>query len=181
MKMFKTLGVRLLAVALAFSFVPAAVPSGTPVIGLAKAEAQYRFRGGGFHGPRFYRRGGFYGGRGFHSGRDFYGRRGFYRDGGFHGRRGFYGGRGYYGRGYYGRGYYGRGYYDDGAAVAAGIIGLGIGAAIANSGRPRYYDYGRGYYGGGSAHARYCAARYRSYDPYSNTYQPYNGPRRICR
>ena len=27
----------------------------------------------------------------------------------------------------------------------------------------------------------YCASRYRSFDPRSGTFQPYNGPRRICR
>lgn len=181
MNLFKALGVRLLAVALAFSVVPAAVPSGTPAIGLSKAEAQARFRGGGFHGGRFYRPGGFYRHGGFYGNRGFYGGRGFYGRRGFYGDRGFYGRGRYYGRGYYGRRYYGR-HYNDGAAVAAGIIGLGVGAAIANSARPRYYDYGGPrYYRGGSSHARYCAARYRSYDPYTNTFQPYHGPRRICR
>ena len=29
-------------------------------------------------------------------------------------------------------------------------------------------------------HYRWCADRYRSYDARSNTYQPYNGPRRQC-
>lgn len=29
-------------------------------------------------------------------------------------------------------------------------------------------------------HYRWCAARYKSYDWYSNTYQPYYGPRRQC-
>jgi len=33
---------------------------------------------------------------------------------------------------------------------------------------------------GGSAHVRWCYARYRSYRAYDNTYQPYNGPRRQC-
>ena len=27
----------------------------------------------------------------------------------------------------------------------------------------------------------YCHSRYRSFDPYSGTYQPYRGPRRFCR
>ena len=27
----------------------------------------------------------------------------------------------------------------------------------------------------------YCAQRYRSFDPRSGTFQPYNGPRRLCR
>jgi hypothetical protein len=37
-----------------------------------------------------------------------------------------------------------------GAAVAAGLIGLGVGAAIASADRPRYDRYdNNGYYGGG--------------------------------
>ena len=37
-------------------------------------------------------------------------------------------------------------------------------------------------YGGGFSQAHYqsCYARYRSYDAASNTYQPFNGPRRPC-
>lgn len=31
-----------------------------------------------------------------------------------------------------------------------------------------------------SAHVRWCLGRYRSYDTYSNTFQPYNGPRQVC-
>ena len=31
-----------------------------------------------------------------------------------------------------------------------------------------------------NAHLDWCFARYRSYDAGSNTYQPYNGPRRQC-
>ncbi|MBZ8135110.1 BA14K family protein [Afifella sp. IM 167] len=27
----------------------------------------------------------------------------------------------------------------------------------------------------------YCSSKYRSFDPRSGTYQPYNGPRRLCR
>lgn len=30
------------------------------------------------------------------------------------------------------------------------------------------------------AHYQYCFSKYRSYDANSNTYQPYNGPRRPC-
>jgi hypothetical protein len=58
----------------------------------------------------------------------------------------WHGGRGGYGRGYGGFGGYGRGYGygwhrgGSGAAVAAGILGLGVGAALASN---------RGYYGGG--------------------------------
>ena len=32
-----------------------------------------------------------------------------------------------------------------------------------------------------AAHVRWCKNRYRSYDVYSDTYQPYYGPRRRCR
>lgn len=32
-----------------------------------------------------------------------------------------------------------------------------------------------------SAHAEWCATRYRSYDVRSDTYQPYDGPRAYCR
>lgn len=32
-----------------------------------------------------------------------------------------------------------------------------------------------------SAHVEWCAARYRSYDVRTDTYQPYDGPRRVCR
>ncbi len=31
-----------------------------------------------------------------------------------------------------------------------------------------------------NAHVRWCESRYRSYDAWSNTWQPYNGPRRQC-
>ncbi|SHM12873.1 BA14K family protein [Roseibium suaedae] len=33
----------------------------------------------------------------------------------------------------------------------------------------------------GPDHYRWCSNRYRSYDPRSNTFQPYNGPRQACR
>ncbi|WP_353641691.1 BA14K family protein [Mesorhizobium sp. WSM2239] len=31
------------------------------------------------------------------------------------------------------------------------------------------------------AHVEWCTARYRSYDAPTDTYQPYHGPRRLCR
>ncbi|MCB5203028.1 BA14K family protein [Neorhizobium sp. T786] len=123
-----------------------------------------------------------------------------YRRGGYD--RGYYGGnRGYYG-GYYGgsrrtygtsRGFYSgyQGYrthrpgyrYYDGywyplAAFSAGAL---IGGAIA---APRYVEpapvpvYRTGDLN--PRHYEWCQARYRSYDAYSNTFQPYNGPRRTC-
>lgn len=30
------------------------------------------------------------------------------------------------------------------------------------------------------SHVRWCQGRYRSYDPRTNTFQPYNGPRQVC-
>ncbi|NGO50059.1 BA14K family protein [Allomesorhizobium camelthorni] len=47
---------------------------------------------------------------------------------------------------------------------------------------PRYYAPRRVYRSGrlSSAHVRWCYDRYRSYRPYDNTFQPYNGPRRQC-
>lgn len=55
--------------------------------------------------------------------------------------------------------------------VPPALFGLFVGSAIgaANSG---YY--------GNSAHVRWCEDHYRSYDRRSDTYQPYNGPRRRC-
>lgn len=57
-----------------------------------------------------------------------------------------------YYRGHHDRGWHHRGYrrgYDGGDALAAGVIGLGVGAiiggALVNSGRPRYYDEGPRY------------------------------------
>ncbi|MFN3513237.1 MAG: hypothetical protein ACK41C_09345 [Phenylobacterium sp.] len=78
---------------------------------------------------------------------------------------------------------------DDGAAIAAGIAGLAIGAALASSSRDRgYYDrryYDRGYYGGGHYAPRYYdrgyygpPVRYGYYEPrrrhYSRTCRTYS-------
>jgi hypothetical protein len=103
-------------------------------------------------------------------------------------RRGYYGGgprRGWYGgyRGYHGyRDGYRRhndGYWYPLAAFGAGAI---IGGAIA---APRYVEPApapvyRSSGGLNPRHYEYCAGRYRSYDSYSNTFQPYNGPRQQC-
>lgn len=75
----------------------------------------------------------------------------------YHGHRGYR----HYRRGY--RHYHG--YWFPPAAFIAGAI---IGGAIANS-PPA-----------GSAHVRWCEQHYRSYDVRTDTYQPYNGPRRRC-
>ncbi len=87
-----------------------------------------------------------------------------------------------------------------GDAAAAIIGGLAAGAIIGGLARPRYYDdYYGGYYepryyrprvyyqprvyyrsGGLDAHQQWCLNRWKSYDVRSDTYQPYNGPRRYC-
>lgn len=81
-----------------------------------------------------------------------------------------------------------------GSAVAAGIIGLAIGAAI---GGAIAHDHHYGgyyedhyYYGPGPAAYRpapwtpewyaYCHSKYRSFDRRTGTFQPYRGPRRLC-
>lgn len=102
-------------------------------------------------------------------------------------RRDYYGPRqGWYGghRGYrYHRDGYRRhsdGYWYPLAAFGAGAI---IGGAIAS--QPRYVEpASRPAYGGGGGlnprHYEWCSGRYRSYDAYSNSFQPYNGPRQTC-
>lgn len=86
-------------------------------------------------------------------------------------------------------------------AVGA-LLGLGAAAIISGSQR-RHYNYGYGpgpyYYAPPPvayvpapvyryapapwtpAWYNYCSQRYRSFDPRSGTFQPYNGPRRLCR
>jgi hypothetical protein len=67
--------------------------------------------------------------------------------------------------------------YNTGAAVAAGIIGLGVGAAIAS--QPRYYDEGPVYRD--RDYDAYCFSKYKSYDPRTGTYLGYDGYRHPCR
>jgi hypothetical protein len=82
------------------------------------------------------------------------------------------------------RGY--RGYHrgdSTGAALLGGIVGLGVGAAIASNANRRYYDrgyYDRGYYGPGPGYSRgyyddyyrpRCWTEYRGY---------YGRPVRVC-
>lgn len=103
-------------------------------------------------------------------------------------RRGWYNGH----RGYrdYRPGYRHRdGYWFPLAAFATGAI---IGGALSQPRevyrpvpeyrpRPVYREYRPAYRGGMSrAHVNWCAGRYRSYDAYSNTFQPYHGPRQPC-
>lgn len=72
---------------------------------------------------------------------------------------------------------------NDGAAIAAGIAGLAIGAALASGGRDRGYYYDRGYYSrpyhGGYYDRGYYGprVRYGYYDP-PRRYRHY---RRDCR
>jgi hypothetical protein len=109
-------------------------------------------RGKRFRGNRARNRS-FRGGRSFR-GRSWRGRSAY--------RRGYYGGRRYYrGRGYR------RGY--GGAAVAAGVIGLAAGAAIASSARSSGYRT-----------RSWCAQRFKSYNPRTGTYLGYDGRRHAC-
>ncbi|PTM97235.1 BA14K family protein [Mycoplana dimorpha] len=103
-----------------------------------------------------------------------------YRDGRRHyrGRDRHSHGRGYY-RGYRGSLHYRDGYrrYSDGywyplAAFTAGAI---IGGAIAAPPPPRYSNSAVN-----PRHFDWCAARYRSYRAFDNTFQPYSGPRQQC-
>jgi hypothetical protein len=83
-----------------------------------------------------------------------------------------------YGHGYYGHGY-GRG--NGGAAVAAGVVGLALGAAIASNHGP-YYRGGYGYYGGpayaygyGPGYATCMTTRW-VWDPYYGRRVPVREP-----
>ena len=98
-----------------------------------------------------------------------------------------YGNRGYgnspRGGGYYNRGYGDRRYRDgyrrdDGTAIAAGVVGLALGAAIAGSANQRAYARSQR---GGSAWIENCSRRYRSFDPASGTYMGFDGNRHYCR
>lgn len=90
--------------------------------------------------------------------------------------------RGYY-HGHRGYRHYRHGHrYHDGywyplAAFGAGAL---IGGAIAA--QPRYVEPAPVYRPTGlnPRHYDWCHARYRSYDSYSNTFQPYHGPRQTC-
>jgi len=78
------------------------------------------------------------------------------------GHRGGYGG--------YGGHYYRGGHYDNGAAVAAGVVGLALGAALASNSHSYYYDrpyYRSGYYDSYYAPAyRICESERWVWDPY---------------
>lgn len=73
--------------------------------------------------------------------------------------------------------------YWQGSGVSIGF-GIGVPAYRYYSG-PRYYvdDYAppvRRVYRARGGHTSWCAARYRSYRAWDNTFQPYYGPRRQC-
>lgn len=177
MRILKAFGAKSLAVALALSMAPVAVPAGTPLLGASEAKAQDFFVGG----PRHWR-----GDRGH-----WRGDRGRWRD--------------------WDRPRYRHRDRGDAAAAAivGGIVGLGIGAALAS---PRYYEPAPRYYEPAPRYYErrvyrpkpvyraapryyssnvlrpwsrewydYCSARYRSFDPRSGTFQPYHGPRQFCR
>ncbi len=62
---------------------------------------------------------------------------------------------------------------------AAGIFGFAVGAALASGlERDRNITYDRGYY---YNHVAACEARYRSYDPRTDTFLGYDGRRHLCR
>ncbi len=91
-------------------------------------------------------------------------RRGFERRGGdvyYNGHRGYRDRRSGY--------RYHEGYWFPLAAFDAGAI---IGGAIVGSPPPAPAS---------NPHIDWCLSRYRSYDPYDNTFQPYRGPRVDCR
>lgn len=97
----------------------------------------------------------------------------------------------------YGYRHYDRGGDAAGAAIVGGIIGLGLGAAIASSNNNRYYDrgyynngyYDRGYYNNGYDRGYYPRNGYYNYDYrpqrcwIERRFDPYYGrgvPVRVC-
>lgn len=63
-------------------------------------------------------------------------------------------------------------------AAIAGVGGVLLGLGIANANRgPDYYGYSNSW----DAHVQRCFARYRSYNPYTDTYVGYDGYERRCR
>ena len=161
MNILKPLAVKSLAVALALSLAPATLPTGPSLFGTGQAEAAQLF-GGTVQQAQWHHRG-WRGGR----------HRRWYR----HGHNRWRGGHRYY------RHHRHHGIGSGGAAVLGGIIGLGVGAALAAP-HQRYERYPRAYGAPrfrSRAWYRYCENKYRSFDPRSGTYQPYHGPRRLCR
>ena len=158
MRLFKMFGGKALAVALGLARMPASIaipqsaPIAGPVVGVSEAQAQY-YRGGhrGYH----------------HGGRHWRGDRGYYR----HHRRS-----------------------NRNAAIGGAVAGLALGAIIAGAAsQPRYVERRYVPVQPGGHHVgyrpapwtaewyRYCSQRYRSFDARSGTFQPYHGPRQLCR
>ena len=161
MKILKSVAVKSLAVALALSLAPATMPLVTPLVGTSQAQAQQLF-GGSVQQAQWHHRGHR---RWQHGGRHFRG-----------GHHRYHGGHRYYRHQHHGIG-------SGGAAVLGGIIGLGVGAALAAP-HHRYERYPQAYGAPrfrSRAWYRYCSNKYRSFDPRSGTYQPYHGTRRLCR
>lgn len=114
----------------------------------------------------------------------------YWRDRGYGPRRGWYGGhRGY--RDWRPRHRYHDGYWYPLAAFGAGAIIGGALAAPTYEPAPRYYEPAPRYVSPpprryaapadiNPQHTDWCLARYRSYDVYSNTFQPNYGPRKQC-
>jgi hypothetical protein len=83
--------------------------------------------------------------------------------------------------------------HDNRDAFIAGAIGLAAGTIIGNAiTTPRYAAPAPTYYNAPRvvtyrpapwtpAWYRYCSEKYRSFDPRSGTFQPYHGPRQLCR
>lgn len=118
---------------------------------------------------------------------------------GYYGQGSYYGGPGPYYGGYR----HHRRHFDGGDALVGGAIGLGVGALLGSAlaappppppptyyypSRPVYVEPpsyrdtipARSYYGGPRGHVEACFARYRSYDPRSDTFLGYDGYRHPC-
>lgn len=67
-----------------------------------------------------------------------------------------------------------------GAAAVGGLIGHKISKRRQAQQQHYYAPAPAPVYASGNAHVNWCLSRYRSYDVRSDTYQPYNGPRRYC-
>ena len=99
-------------------------------------------------------------------------------------------GRGYSNHGGY-RGHGGRGYRGGGNALAAGIIGFGVGAIVATAlaprevyvapPPPRYAPVAYGPQPWSPDWYSYCYSRYRSFNPNTGTFVGYDGYERFCR
>jgi hypothetical protein len=85
-----------------------------------------------------------------------------------HGWHGGYGGYGGYGGHYYRHD-------NGGAAIAAGVVGLALGAALASNSHSYYYD--RPYYRGGYYDSYYYAPAYRVCETERWVWDPYIGRR----